>query len=196
MQTDAGGAVAEGVEGNNVAVSDVINVTPEYRATVQTDIVTANQGTPVPLRGRAFHPSDDSPAAFRFVTISVRVNNTRREITAFTKSDGTVTAVFQPLPNEGGLYTIGARLPRPARTEDPSQDQFSIIGMRADPPQVGLRMAPGTPVSGQVTLHNNSARPPLTGLTATVVGAAATLQVTARSRRRSPVPARRRSATR
>ena len=75
------------------------------------------------------------------MTIRIRVNGSRRTITAFTDSSGNFNATFQPLPNEGGTYTVGAD--HPGVLEDPVQDTFSIVGMRADPTSVGLRLGPG-----------------------------------------------------
>src|SRR5262249_23342754 len=147
---------------------------PAYRATVATSIDTANAGTPVPLTGSAFDPLTGEPAANQPVTIHIHVRGTRRVINVVTDADGNFAATFQPLPSEAGHYPIGADAPGVAT--DTSQDEFSLVGMRSDTRQLDVRIAPGTPLSGQIQLINLG-DVPLTGLTASILGAPANVSV-------------------
>jgi hypothetical protein len=166
--SDATGFLGEGSEGNNARVSGAIDVQPAYRATVSAAITTANAGTPVPLTGTAFDPLTGTPAANQPVTIRIYVRGIRRDIAAVTDAKGNFSATFQPLPGEAGHYTIGAD--HPGVATDAVQDEFSLVGMRANQTQIDVRIAPGTPLSGQVQL-TNLGDVPLTGLTASVLNA-------------------------
>jgi hypothetical protein len=174
VQTDAADFVVEGSETNNARSSQAIEVQPAYRATVQTAIELDKAGTPIPLTGRAFDPLTDAPAANQPVTIRVLVQGTRREIHVLTDASGNFSTVFQPLPGEAGRYTIGAD--HPGVTTDVAQDQFSLVGMRAEPRSLELRVVPGSPISGTLRLVNLG-DVPLSGLASAVIGAPANLNM-------------------
>ncbi|HYT60145.1 MAG TPA: CARDB domain-containing protein, partial [Haliangiales bacterium] len=171
--TDADGAVPEGSERNNAGVSIApIDVQPSYRATVQTDITNAPAGTSIPLHGHVFNTADGTAARFKLASVRINVMGIRRVLNVIADGNGDFQTVFQPLPTEAGFYTIGAD--HPLVTEDTVQDQFTLLGMRANPDQLNLRVAPNTPVSGQIELRNLG-EVPLTGLTVQAQGAPAGL---------------------
>ncbi len=173
ITTDAGDVVVEGSERNNTSVADQpVNVQPSYRATVQTDVAVAPNGTPIPLHGHAYNSADSSPARYKIVTVRVRVSGMRRVLNVMADGNGDFQTVFQPLPTEAGMYSIGAD--HPLVTEDPDQDQFILLGMRANPDQVNLRVVPNEPVSGQIDLRNLGPIP-LSGLKVVATNAPAFL---------------------
>jgi len=163
-------------ERNNSAVSTTwIDATPEYRAAVATEVETAPAGTPVPMTGYAFHSITGQPQPDSLVTIRVRNSSGfRRVISVMTNDQGTFEATFNPLPDEGGVYEIGAD--HPNVSEDPTQDTFTLIGIKPLPKTISQRLFPGTPVTGTARLRNLSPVP-LTGITATVQGIAPNLDV-------------------
>jgi subtilase family serine protease len=170
--TDAANQVEEGSERNNVISFHTIDVQPSYRATVETDVVTAPCGTPVPVRGRAFNPDDNSPARFKLVTVRVLKGGTRRLFNVFTDLDGTFQMTFTPLPTETGDYQLAADHPRV--NDDVPQDGFSLLGFSVSAEYAAVTLVPETPVSGQVTLRNETGVP-LTGLVAAAPDAPAAL---------------------
>ncbi|MCY2986427.1 MAG: FG-GAP-like repeat-containing protein [Planctomycetota bacterium] len=168
--SDALDTLAESSEQNNWSVAaNPLLVAPPYRASVETDVEVAPNGTAVPLHGRAFSATDGSPAAQQPVTIRILVNGTRRVLNATTDANGNFTAVFQPLPFEAGYYSIGADYP--GLQDDTIQDHFTLIGMQASPSSASLRLVPGITLTTQLSLQNLS-NVPLSGLAATVLDGA------------------------
>jgi len=161
--TDAGDTVIEGSERNNVLAQNLpLVVAPSYRASVETDVTHAAAGTPIPLHGRATNSVDGTPARFKLVTVRIHTMGTRRTINALANANGEFNVTFQPLPNEAGLYSAGAD--HPLVLEDEDQDFFTILGMRATPEAVNLRVVPNETVTGQIEIRNRS-EIPLAGLT-------------------------------
>ncbi len=160
--TDDSAAVVEGSERNNV-IAMPVTIVPAYRATVSTDVDVAANGTPIPIQGHAVSTLDGSPARFKLVTTRVRVMGSRRVLTSVTDGNGNFQATFQPLPNEAGFYTIGAA--HPLVTEDPAQDEFTLLGLRANQDRLEVKLVPNQPLSGTVEVRNLS-EIPLTGITA------------------------------
>src|SRR6185369_12320274 len=99
-------------------------------------------------------------------TTRVAVQGSRRVLNSITDGNGDFQLTFQPLPNEAGRYTIGAD--HPLVLEDTNQDQFTILGMRASPDRLNLKLVPNEPLSGQIELRNLG-DVPITGLTATPI---------------------------
>jgi hypothetical protein len=166
--SDATNFIIEGEEGNNIGVSEEISVSPAYRAVVETDVTVAPNGTPIPLRGQVLPAAEGISVAGRPVAIHVNVRGMRRVIQAISDADGHFEATFRPLPFEAGQYTISAD--HPGVAQHPSaQDSFTLVGMRPIPDRLSLRLTPGVPLSGEITLENLS-DVPLTGLRAVVLG--------------------------
>lgn len=164
--TDTDDEILEGSERNNLVSVATIDVAPAYRAFVETDVEYAPSGTTIPLSGRAYYTEDNSPALYKLVTVRLRVNNTRREVQVIADGEGRFTHDFQPLPTEAGVYSIGAD--HPLVEEDETQDQFRLLGMRAEPKSLRWRLIPDDPHSGSIEILNASDQP-LTGLTAAFV---------------------------
>lgn len=174
VQTDLQGTVVEGSEANNALVAALpIDVAPAYAVTVSTDIELAASGTPVPLRGQALRTGDNSPVPNVPVSLRILVNGTRRVLKTLTDASGNYLTTFRPLATEAGHYTVAAA--QPDVTEDVVQDQFELIGLRAEPGGLELRLAVNQSVSGEIELRNSSERP-LSGLAAVAQTAAGNIQ--------------------
>ena len=164
LVTDADGTVTEGSERNNVTVSALpLTIVPAYRAAVQTDVQVAANGTPIPIRGHVYNTADGSPGRFKLVTTRIQVMGSRRVITSVADGNGDFATIFQPLPNEAGRYIIGAD--HPLVMEDANQDEFMILGLRATPERLDVKLVPNEPLSGQIALRNLG-EVPFTGLSA------------------------------
>lgn len=176
VTADALNAVLEIDEHNNTRISAApIQIAAEYTATVQTEIITAPAGTVVPLTGQVTMANGQSPEG-RLVSIHIERGGFRRVIGALAQADGSFAVNFRPLPNEAGVYTIGAA--HPGETSAPVQDTFTLLGARFDPTSLALTLAPDASVGGFVTLRNLGDAP-LAGLTVTPVGVPANLNVLA-----------------
>lgn len=163
VTADAGNAVRETLEDNNTARAPApVRVDPAYTATVETDVTTAPAGTAIPLKGKAVRPTG-APAVGELVNIHVVLNGARRTLSALTDSGGNFTAVFQPLPQEAGSYTIGAV--HPGVSEAPVQDRFNLLGMRINPNYAVQKVLPGAVARSEFELVNLSAQA-ITGITA------------------------------
>ncbi|TWU48574.1 hypothetical protein Poly51_44740 [Rubripirellula tenax] len=176
VQTDIADVVGEGLETNNATITaSPISVEAAYTATVSTDVEMAPADTSVLLTGTATN-TDTTPAAFKQVSVHVSVRGTNRIFPAITDAAGNFQLTFNPLPGEGGSYTVGAAHPGEATAQ--AQDTFKLVGMRAEPPQDSLRIKEGDPAtSGSITIRN-LADVPLTGLAVEIIDAASNLQVT------------------
>ena len=164
-QADANNNVLELSENNNYFISPTpISVQAAYTASIVADIHAALANAPIPMHGHAFLGGSGLPAAFVPVTIHIQVRGTDRTVTVLTAADGSFTNLFQPLPNEAGVYQISAALP--AVTSPPAQDSFTLIGMSVALVSL-VDMTEGTSVTNSTTL-NNLSDIPLTGLTVTV----------------------------
>lgn len=152
VKTDARNSVNEGSERNNSTVSSRLTVEPAYRAEVSTDVEVAVSGTAIPLHGRVFFSSDNAPAPFRPATVHIRVREARRTLQVQSDAAGQFQTVFQPIPGEAGVYTIGADHPRVRA--DAVQDQFTLLGMNAVPWELNLRLGPDNPATGNLELKN------------------------------------------
>ncbi|MCP5521583.1 MAG: hypothetical protein H7A46_08555 [Verrucomicrobiales bacterium] len=161
--TDADDVVEETLENNNTAASAApVHVAPAYTATVQTDIDVAPAGTVIPLHGNAVRPGGE-PAIGELVNIHVVTRGMRRTVSALTDVNGGFTANFQPLPSEGGAYTIGAAHPGVAIA--PVQDAFSLLALRLTPDYATQVILPGGVAVSDFELVNGGDRT-LTGITA------------------------------
>ncbi len=170
--TDADNQVTEGNERNNVISIATIDVQPNYRATVETDVTSAPCGTAIPIHGRAYNPDDNSPARLRVVTVRILNGGTRRLYNVFTDLDGLYQMTFTPLPTETGEYRLAADHPRV--NEDTPQDTFSLLGFSVSAEAATMTIVPQTPISGDITLANATGVP-LTGLAAAAPDAPASL---------------------
>lgn len=172
--TDVADQVREGREDNNARVSAVpVSVRAAYGVTVATDLEQALAGTPVEFYGVARNPLGH-PMSSVLVNIHIRLRDSTRVISALTRADGTFRTTWQPLPNEAGVYEVGAVHPGVDTAE--VQDRFTLIGMRADPAQTTFRVLEEGSTTGRVRLLNLSPVP-LTGLRVEVLEKPAHLTV-------------------
>lgn len=172
--TDVADQVREGLEDNNARVSAVpVQVRAAYGVTVATDLEQALAGTPVEFYGIARNPLGQ-PMPSVLVNIHIRLRDTTRVISALSGADGTFRTTWQPLPNEAGVYEIGAVHPGVDVAE--VQDRFTLIGMRADPAQTSFRVVEEGAATGRVRLINLSPVA-LTGLRVEVLEKPANLTV-------------------
>lgn len=168
LETDVTRAVEEGLESNNTRIgSTMTTVQAAYSATVSTDIDSAPADTPVLMTGVATR-TDGSPAAFSQVKVDLRVRGTKRSFPAITDASGNFQVTFNPLPGEGGLYTIGAS--HPGVVDAPIQDQFQLIGMRAEPRSRSLTLVEAAPAIDSSVVLRNLADVPVTGLAIQIDG--------------------------
>ena len=173
VAADVSNAVAEVAEQNNLRVSAVpMRVGPSYQAAVETDVDFALAGSAVPLRGLATR-FNGSPAAYETVVIYVEVRGASRMLTVISDATGHFATLFNPLPGEGGFYTVSAA--PPLVPIPPAQDSFSLVGFKAGIEFAAHRLAPLTSVTGRFQLQNLS-EVPLTGLAGTISGLPSGLQ--------------------
>ncbi|MDL2321916.1 Ig-like domain-containing protein, partial [Desulfosarcina sp. OttesenSCG-928-B08] len=165
VMTNVHGNPGEVSSANNSALAaDPTLILATCTVTVRTDTELAPNGTAISLYGHAALTTTGEPAANQTVSIRILTNGTRRVITATTDANGDFTAIFTPLVNEAGHYEVAAA--HPDVTEDVVQDSFELIGMSTSAASA-VRVSPGTPITGQVTIRNLSSID-LTGLSATV----------------------------
>jgi hypothetical protein len=173
---NANNYVAELNYANNSAISSTpVVISAQYAVTVKAGVTSVLMGTPVPLTGSATLTAG-GPAANVPVDILLTVRGLQRIISVATDANGNFSMVFTPLAYEAGTYTVSAVLP--GITSAPPQDQFNILGMSANPSSLALAVVAGGATAGSVSLQNLS-DVPLTGLTATINGAAANLNPSA-----------------
>jgi hypothetical protein len=177
VQADAGGDVAEIDEGNNYTVSALpIHVEPSYSATVTAAPRSALAGTPVVLAGTALRSGTGQPAPFELVSLHILLRDTERVIAALTDAQGNYSAVFTPLPGEAGSYRVGAA--HPGVSNPPSQETFTLIGMRASPSTLAPVLVGLEATTVSVDLENLGDTT-LTGLSTSVQGAPSDVAVAA-----------------
>jgi len=165
--TDAENSVPELLENNNSAVStQVVHVEKAYSATLTTATTVALPGTPIVLKGRAVTTGASAPAPFVVVDITVRVRNTERHIAALTDANGNYQTVFNPLPGEGGSYSLAADYP--GVTNSPTQASFIIPSLSIDIVAGGAHVAGQSTATFTTPVHN-LANFPLTKLSAVAV---------------------------
>jgi len=164
VTVDPANDIAEISETNNTTVLlTPLQVRAAYSATVSTETTVIPTNTPILLTGSATR-TNGQPATAVLVNIHIEMGGTQRVISAVTNSAGQFNATFRPLPNEGGIYTIGAA--HPGVTSAPEQDTFEILTMGFDPPSV-VRLDEGETVIANAVIRNPNARD-LTGLSVVV----------------------------
>lgn len=177
VTTDLNNTVIEGLESNNTRVSDSPAVIQaEYTASVQTNVDVGLAGQPVPLSGQAVKTAGGQPMPFALVNVHVSVRGTKRVISVITDATGRFNATFAPLPGEGGHFTIGAS--HPGLDMAPVQDEFMLLGIRAEPSRGQMTVTETQSASGQITIRNTS-DVPLAGLSVEVLSKPTNLTVTA-----------------
>ena len=138
-------------------VSWLLSVKPGYTASL--DPVSENlfpRATAVELNGHIVYIKGNRVqellSGFVPVTIEISSRNGRRELTVFSRRDGTFSATFYPASTEYGSYVAGARHPRVLRATE--QTSWDFLGMTATPRRVRLRDS--TVAEYEKTFHNIS----------------------------------------
>jgi hypothetical protein len=150
-QADAGAAVTESDEGDNLKVIGPIQISPTVTAVVQTDLHTAGAGTAVVLHGQASR-AGGQPAAGAAVNVFVKVKGTTRILPATSDAAGAFSLVFQPLPGETGSYTVGAA--GAGELDAPVQDSFRLVGCAFLPASGSIDVPTNGPGSLDIVLAN------------------------------------------
>ncbi len=170
------------VRASNAVGSDVesfkLAVPVTYTATVQADIEREPSGTPVVFTGSAtWLPDGQSPgepAANVDVNIRITVQGTTRIVKVKSDLNGQFTQQWQPLGSEAGYYTVTAD--HPAIVSEPTEDEFILVGMKAEPIGMRHQVKVGTLTTGSVIIQNLG-NVPLTSITPQINNAPANLDI-------------------
>ncbi|ETR72318.1 MAG: hypothetical protein OMM_07575, partial [Candidatus Magnetoglobus multicellularis str. Araruama] len=166
--TDTDDNVLEALESNNVGFfAHPIQVDAAYSVTVEANDRLVPSNTPIHFSGTAIK-SNGEMAAFAMVNIHIRTAGTERIIAALTNSNGNFSTSWQPLPNEGGNYEVGAS--HPGESSAPSQDSFVILTLASQFNNTNITLVEGeiANVSGQLSNPNDQ---DLTGLSVQALNA-------------------------
>ncbi len=178
VTADDTNTVEELVETNNIAVSTApLHLNAAYSATVSTVTTLAPAGTPVVFTGSATL-GNGQPATLSLVNIDISVGGTVRSLDVITDNAGAFTTTWTPLPGEAGSYSIGAIHPGESGTA-PMQDQFTLVGLAADPEEVSPRVLVDAAALNTAITIRNAGDTTLTGLAVTVQGTPGGLTATA-----------------
>ena len=164
VTVDAADAVPELDETNNLLAKVApIELRAAYTAVVQVaeEIIPTN--TPIVMSGSATRDGG-GPAPFSMVNLHIGLNGTNRVISAITNSLGQFSVSWNPLRNEGGIYTLGASHPGVAVAVP--QDSFEILTMGLSGPG-SIALNEGESVASEAILRNPNSRA-LTGISARV----------------------------
>jgi phage gp36-like protein len=172
--TNSGHDVFELNDTNNALVASQSTQIDTYSVSVEAAADTAIGGTAITLNGITFDPVTGALVGNASVAIRILHNGTIRIIYVTSDATGHYHVTFTPLPGEGGDYEVAAD--RPSVTANVPQTQFFVIAMTVTPGEMSHRLLIGIAQTGHVDLKNLGTRP-LTGIQATVVGAAANVAV-------------------
>jgi phage gp36-like protein len=159
---------------NNALVATQQTQIGTYGVSVTVSQSTFLGGTVITLTGTTFNLVTGALVGNAPVTVRITHNGTVRIIYVTSDATGHFQVTFTPLPGEGGDYEVAAD--RPSVVGNVTQAQFSIIAMSVTPGQMAHRLLVGVAQTGHVDLRNLGTRP-LTGIQATVVGAAPNVSI-------------------
>ena len=146
-----------------------------YCASAQPSQAVYPMGSPVPLTVQTFNCSSPATAVPNSsATVWISNGGTTRSLPATTGPSGSTTVNFVPLATETGTYQVAAALP--GQSIPSVQGTFTLVGMSLSPNSVSVQLTPGIPVTNSITL-NNLTGVALTGVTASIVGSPADVQV-------------------
>ena len=181
VQADAGDTIHESLENNNYFVSkNAIQVQASYRATVNVTQAILVGGTPVTITGQAFATGSGAPAGLVRLNIHIVLNGTVRIMAVTTDASGRFSTVFQPLPGEGGSYTVMVAYPGvPMPVDDGlgNTTRFTLLAMRLETPPAEQSLIEQIPWPTRLRIVN-LAPLPLHNLRAEVVSKPDALNVT------------------
>jgi len=139
---------------NNTSEPVAILIEPDYGGTAVVDELIFLQGEEVPIYGTSV---DDNGNIVPNVELEVYVTDGtyRREILVTTDENGVYSTIFQPLPNEGGHYIVGASFPE--INSNIVQDEFDILGVSLNSNQdIQWEFLLGDTLQGSIVVENLS----------------------------------------
>jgi hypothetical protein len=146
-----------------------------FCASVQTAQSIYPEGTNfIPLTVQTFVCGTNTPVPNSPVVVWIYTDGTSRMLPTTTDASGNGSVIFPPLPVEVGLVQYAVALPgQPAPAATGS---FTIIGMNLSAQSESPVLIPGVPQTNTLLL-NNLTDVPLTGISATILGAQADVNV-------------------
>jgi hypothetical protein len=128
----------------------------------------------IPINVVTYNCGSSNPVPSSAAVVWLTIDGTSRNLTVFTDGSGNGTAYFTPLPVEVGLVKYGFGLPGEAQPAPVGS--FTIIGMNLSAQSESPQLVVNAPQTNTLLLNNLTAVP-LTGITATVVGAPSQINV-------------------
>ena len=178
---DRGDSVYEGAAGetDNVLNSPGTFLAETFTVTADADITSAVSGTPVIITGQA-RTTGGSPVPSTPIEVRVQVQGTNREIRrpgdlpVVTDAQGNYTVTFNPVPTEGGIYTVLAG-PRGA-VPNLARDSFVMYALNLPQSAFYTTIQSAAPENISIPLVN-PCDVAITGVTANVTGDASDLVI-------------------
>ncbi len=152
---------------NNTSIAVPILIEPDYDGTAVVDETIFLQGMNVPIYGTSI---DDEGNNLANVPLEVYVTDGmfRRELMVTTDDNGEYATSFQPLPNEGGHYIVGASYP--GINSNIVQDEFDILGVALNANEdIRWEFLLGDTLRGSLDVENLSDFP-LTNINISAIG--------------------------
>ncbi len=175
VQANASYTVVASNAAGSVASAPVTVTILTYCASVQAAQATYPEGTTfIPLSVQTFNCGSSAPMPNSGAAVWIYTAGTSRALPVTTDGSGNGTAYFTPLPVEVGLCQYGVALP--GQGPPPVQGSFTIIGMNLSAQSESPQLIVGTPQTNTLLLNNLTAVP-LTGITATILGAPTNVNV-------------------
>lgn len=146
---------------------------PAYTATVAAAQPVYDQGSQVTLSGET---RDQAQALLGGATVQVRIvsKGYTRTLTTVTAPSGAYSVVFNPLPNEAGVYSLSASAPE--AISNAAQSSFTIVGFGFSPAALTARLNQNSSLALNVNL-TNTGESSVTGLTLQLEGVPAGLNL-------------------
>ncbi len=165
-----------GTRGFSSALSQAVVEEVPYRAEAFADRSFYDQGSSVTLAGRAIG-LDGRPLADTAVMFHVVSNGYDRHVYSQSDSSGNCSAVFNPMPNEAGGYSLSAT--HPSVVSHPAQSSFTIVGFGYQYSAYEATLAENSSYNFTVELSNtgSSALGSLTASTASLSGTGVSLSL-------------------
>jgi hypothetical protein len=140
-----------------------------YCVSGQPTQTTYPEGTNfIPIHVLTYNCGNTAPIPNSAAVVWLTIDGTSRNLQVTTDGSGNGTAYFTPLPVEVGLVQYGFGLPGEAQPSPVGS--FTIVGMNLSAQSESPQLVAGAAQTNTLLLNNLTAVP-LTGITATVVGA-------------------------
>jgi hypothetical protein len=146
-----------------------------YCASAQAAQAIYPEGTvSIPLSVQSFNCGSSAPMPNSPLALWIYTGGTSQSLPVTTDGSGHGTVLFAPLPAEVGLVQYGVALP--GQGPPTATGSFTIIGMNLSAQAESPKLITGVPQTNTLLL-NNLASVPLTGITATILGAPSDVNV-------------------